>query len=143
MKDISLENANDFGIENKHSIMENGEKRFRLLCKSDKTAYIRAEGGNTGYWQKSHYHKTIKELYIIQKGSILVAEYINDKLEIKKINENEFFSLEPNIPHNIYMYPNTITHTVKYGKIDDYDWIPCGKLDKILKNINIKEYQKN
>lgn len=140
MIDISLENANEFGIENKHSIMENGEKRFRQICKNDNTAYIRAESGINGYWQNSHYHTSIKELYIVQKGSILLAKYLDDKLVIKKINENEFFSLEPNIPHNIYMYPNTVTHTVKYGKIDDYDWLPYEKLDEMLKKINIEDY---
>ena len=140
MTDISLESAIEFGIENKHSIMKNGEKRFRQICTKDKTAYIRGESGDNGYWQNSHYHKTIKELYIVQKGSILLAVYLNDKVKIKKVNENEFFSIGPNIPHNIYMYPNTVTHTVKYGTIDDNDWIPYEKLDEILKNINIRDY---
>lgn len=140
MIDISLESAAEFGIENKHSIMENGEKRFRQICNKDKTAYIRAESGDNGYWQNSHYHKTIKELYIVQKGSILLAAYLNDQAKIKKVNENEFFSIGPNIPHNIYMYPNTVIHTVKYGSIDNYDWIPYEKLDEILKKINIRNY---
>ena len=52
--------------------MDNGEKRFRQICIKDKTAYIRAEGGKVGYWQNSHYHKTIREIYIVQKGSILL-----------------------------------------------------------------------
>ncbi len=139
MKEITIEEARKYGIQSQHSIMENGEKRFRLMCERDKTGYIRGEGGKKGYWQNSHYHKTIRELYIVQKGKILFAQYKNNKLEINEVNENEMCKAEPNIPHNVYMYPNTVTHTIKYGEIEEADWIPFEKLDDMLKNIEIKE----
>lgn len=44
MEDISMRDAKKLGIKYEHSIMDNGEKRFRQLCLKDNTAYIRAEG---------------------------------------------------------------------------------------------------
>ena len=137
MQEIILLDEIKYGMKSKHTIMETGEKRFRQICMKDKSAYIRAEGLNKGYWQKSHYHKYAKEIYIVQKGSILLAQYINHKLHINRINEDETFIVDPEIPHNVYMYPNTITHTVKYGEGEEYDWEAFNKLDKILKEKNI------
>ena len=139
MKEMSTKDTTKFGIEYKNSIMENGEKRFRQICSKDKTAYIRAEGGETGYWQKSHYHKSIKEVYIVQKGTILMAQYINNKVKINKIDEEGIFKIEPNVPHNVYMYPNTVLHTVKYGRVKEYDWESFEQLDDMLKNQSIEE----
>lgn len=139
MEEITIEEAKKYGIQNQHSIMENGEKRFRLICERDKTGYIRAESGENGYWQKSHYHDSVKELYIVQNGTILLIQYINNELKINKLTEGEIFKIEPKIPHNVYMYPNTVSHTVKYGQIEEFDWKPFSKLDEMLKDINIEE----
>ena len=57
MQEIILLDEIKNGMKNKYTVMENGEKRYRQICMKDKTAYIRAEGGNKGYWQNSHYHK--------------------------------------------------------------------------------------
>lgn len=122
--------------------MDNGEKRFRQICSKDKTAYIRAEGGTKGYWQNSHFHNSISEVYIVQKGSILLAQYINSNVNIKKIEENEIFNVKPNVPHNVYMYPNTVLHTVKYGEVKEYDWQEFKKLDDILKEKTVEEIEK-
>ena len=137
MEDISIEEAEKYGIKNQHSILDTGEMRFRQICLKDNSAYIRAEGGKKGYWQKSHYHKYAREIYIIQKGSVIVAEYVKNKVKIKKHKEGDVFIIEPNIPHNIYMYPNTVSHTVKFGESDEYDWIRCEELDEKVKNIKI------
>ena len=137
MQEIILLDEIKNGMKNKYTVMENGEKRYRQICMKDKTAYIRAEGGNKGYWQNSHYHKYAKEIYIVQKGSILLVQYINGKLYTNKINEDETFIVSQNVPHNVYMYPNTITHTVKYGKVESEDWESFKKLDEIIKEKNI------
>ena len=121
MQDITVKDAEKYGIQNKHSLLKTGEKRFRQFCATDNTAYIRAEGPNKGYWQRSHYHKTVREIYIVQKGTILLAEYINNKMRIRKFEEGGIFVVEPNIPHNVYMCPNVVSHTVKY--IDNKNWI--------------------
>ena len=138
MQEIVLLDETKCGMKNKHTIMTTGEKRFRQICIKDKSSYIRAEGGDKGYWQKSHYHKHANEIYIIQKGSILLAQYIDGKVKIDKVNEDETFKVKPNIPHNVYMYPNTVTHTVKYGKNEEGDWFSFEKLDNILQNKKIK-----
>ena len=132
------------GMKNKHTIMSTGEKRYRQICMKDKTAYIRAEGLNKGYWQKSHFHKYVKEIYIVQKGGILLAQYIDGKVHINKVNEDETFIVFPNTPHNVYMYPNTITHTVKYGDGEEYDWEAFEKLDDMIKekNVDIEYFNK-
>lgn len=145
MREIILLDEIKYGMKNKHTIMNTGEKRFRQICMRDKTAYIRAEGGNKGYWQKSHYHKYVKEIYIVQKGSILLAQYIDGKVHINKVNEDETFIVFPNTPHNVYMYPNTITHTVKYGEGEEYDWEAFEKLDDKLKEkkIDINQFDNN
>lgn len=140
MQELSTKIAEEYGIETKHSIMENGEKRFRLVCLKDNSSYNRAESGEKSYWQNSHYHTSIRELYIVQKGEVLFAQQINGKLTIKKFKENEVFQSEPNVPHNVYMYQNAVIHTVKFGAIGEPDWIPCEELDEILENININEY---
>lgn len=142
MQEIILLDEIKYGMKNKHTVMNNGEKRYRQICMKDKTAYIRAEGGDKGYWQKSHYHKYVKEIYIVQKGSILLAQYIDGEVHINKVDEDETFIVFPNTPHNIYMYPNTITHTVKYGEGEEYDWEAFEKLDNILveKNIDINDF---
>ena len=141
MEDISIQEAIKHGIENKHSIMDTGEKRFRQVCLKDNTSYIRTEGGEEGYWQNSHYHSSIRELYRVQKGKILFVEYKNDELIVNKMKENDICKTEPNVPHNVYMYPNTVIHTVKYGTIKDADWIPFEQLDDILKDKTIEELQ--
>lgn len=135
MKDITAEDAEKYGIQNKHSILDNGEKRFRQYCSKDNTAYIRAEGLENGYWQRSHFHKSIREIYIVQKGPILLAQYINNKVKIQKFNESGIFIIEPNIPHNIYMYPHAVLHTVKYGKVEEYDWVSFDLLDEKIKEM--------
>ena len=71
MQEIILLDETKYGMKNKHTIMATGEKRYRQICMKDKTAYIRAEGLNKGYWQKSHYHKYAKEIplaMIFRKG---------------------------------------------------------------------------
>ena len=141
MQETILLDETKCGMKNKHTIMETGERRFRQICMKDKTSYIRAEGGSNGYWQKSHYHKYANEIYIVQKGSILLAEYIDGRVKINKISESETFKVSPKVPHNVYMYPNTITHTVKYGKSEEDDWESFATLDNILIEKNINDFE--
>ena len=61
----------------------------------------------------------------------------------EKYNEYDVFKIEPKIPHNIYMYPNAVLHTVKYGKVREYDWEPFEKLDEILNSKPIEEIEKS
>lgn len=65
MKEIKTDNLSEYGIEIKSHIMDNGEKRFRMIGK-DGSGYIRTESLDGG-WQKAHYHEKIQELYLVQK----------------------------------------------------------------------------
>ena len=94
--------------------------------------------GYGGGWQKSHYHTTINELYLVQKGTILFVELINDKTNVTKYSEGEFCVVHPMIPHNVYMFPNTITHTIKFGNCLNADWNECKELDEIITKIDTK-----
>ena len=136
MKEIQNNQLNEYGITTKHHIMDNGEKRFRLIG-DDGSSYIRTESSINSGWQNSHYHTTIKELYLVQKGTIIFAELINDKINTKKYTEGKFFISHPMIPHNVYMFPNTITHTIKFGDCSKTDWNECKELDDIIKTIDI------
>ncbi len=114
---ISSEEAERlYGIHCCHSKMPtNGEFRFRHLSNSDGTAYIRTQTADDGGWQNSHYHKGVKETYIIQQGWICYAEIRDGRQRYVKYEAGQLVTTEPFIAHNIYMPPHVIIHTVKHG----------------------------
>ena len=136
MKEISNFELKKYGIATKHHIMDNGELRFRLIG-SDGSAYIRTESSLDSGWQNSHYHTTIKELYLVQKGWILFAELLDDKVIIKKYTSEEYCISKPRVPHNVYMAPDTILHTIKFGDCAKADWERSERLDELIKKIDI------
>ena len=127
-------NLEIYGIRNYHTLMDNNEKRFRLISDKDNSSYIRTEGSSDGGFQNSHYHKFFKEMYIVQKGQIDIYEYKDGVLKINKLQEGDYFLINANTSHNVYMYPNSITHTVKFGNSQDNDWYPSHELDELIKN---------
>ncbi len=66
-RDVGLEEARSKGVSIEHNQMPNGEFRFRLKHE-DGTAYIRTEVTDSGGWQKSHYHRGVRETYIVQRA---------------------------------------------------------------------------
>lgn len=135
MKEIENNELYKFGISTKHNIMDNGERRFRLTG-SDGSAYIRTEATSNSGWQNSHYHATLKELFLVQEGSVYFIELINGKPVLKKYEKDQIFFSQPLIPHNMYMTPNTITHTIKFGDCTQKDWIASPELDELIKTGN-------
>lgn len=131
---ITDQNAYLNGISTKHEIMDNGQKRYRLTYNNVST-YIRSESPNENMWENSHMHSTIYEMYVIQEGMIFLAEYIDEKLVIKRYCTNEYCVSTPGIPHNTYIIANSIVHIVKFGDISTNDWIPCERLDDITKKL--------
>ena len=131
MREINNSELRKYGMHTKHHVMDNGELRFRLIG-SDGSAYIRTEASLDGGWQNSHYHTAIKELYLVQKGWILFAEVLDEKIVIKKYTSDEYCISQPGIPHNVYMAPNTILHTIKYGDCAKADWEKSEKLDELI-----------
>ena len=73
---------------------------------------------------------------------ILLAQYIEGNTKINRVEKGKIFNVEPNVPHNVYMYPNTVLHTVKYGEVEEYDWQEFKELDNILKNKTMEELEK-
>ncbi len=123
MTEISIKAAESaHGIACSHELMENGERRFRLR-KSDGTAYIRTEASTSGGWQRSHYHASVQETYIVQKGWMAFAELIEDALSLKIYRENESVTSRPNVIHNVYLPSEAVIHTVKHGVADGDDRI--------------------
>ena len=133
MQEISNNSLDKYGVKTFHQIMDNGELRFRLIG-SDKSSYIRTESQNNKGWQNSHYHENTNELYLVGKGKITVAIYEDGTIKYQNYVQNEFFAIEKGTIHNVYMYPDTILHTIKYGQISENDWISFPKLDALLLN---------
>lgn len=113
-RDLLPEEARTNGVSTEHSEMPNGELRFRLKHE-DGTAYIRTEATDSGGWQKSHFHRNARETYIVQRGRMALAELVEGALRIRIFGPNDICTTEPNVSHNVYMYRNSVIHTVKHG----------------------------
>ena len=129
-RDVGPEEARTKGVSIEHNEMPNGEFRFRLKH-DDGTAYIRTEATDSGGWQKSHYHRSVRETYIVQRGRMALAELVEGALKIRIFGPNEICTTEPNVSHNVYMYRNSVIHTVKHGEAaDSADWHSNPLLDE-------------
>ena len=117
--------------------MPNTETRYRLKI-DENTLYSITKSGDNISWQNSHYHKYCNELYLVQKGRVLIV--IQDEKEISKkiLEEGQMIEIKPNVPHNIYMFENTETCVLKYGDVKQNDWYPDENLDNICKKIDIQ-----
>lgn len=133
MKDI-IENdlllEKNIAIENEQ--MPNGETRFRVRW-SDYSGVNITNSSDTPSWQNAHYHKVCKELYVVQKGKILIALDNDDKVDYKELQKGELFLIEPFIKHNVYMFSDTMTYVLKFGDVVRDDWFYAEKLDEISK----------
>ena len=135
---LTEDEITEHGISTNHEIMDNGELRFRLVS-SDGSCYIRTVAPEKGVWQNSHHHATISETAIVQKGWVAFAEYINEKLVLRKIETGEMFTTKPGVPHNMYLPKNSVIHCVKHGDCSVNDWIASPVLDKLTKSLTEKD----
>ena len=135
MKQIEEIELSQYGIRTNHSIMDNGERRFRLSG-ADGSCYIRTEAAEDSGWQNSHYHTRLSELCIVQEGWVVYAELIDGKAVANKYTAGETYLIRPMIPHNSWMAPNSILHTVKFGDCSDPDWIASPELDALVKGVD-------
>jgi hypothetical protein len=135
-RDIEVHEARAKGVWTEHSEMPNGELRFRLRH-DDGTAYSRTEAAGNGGWQKSHHHRNVRETYITQRGRMALAELIDGALRMRVFGSNEICTTEPNIPHNVYLYPDAVIHTVKHGDAGSAtDWHSDPSLDEKTLHLN-------
>lgn len=131
LRAISPEEAQQKGIFTAHSLMDTGERRYRLSC-NDGSSYIRTVAGDTGAWQSSHYHKWMQEHYIVQSGWVVFAELATDQTALfTRVEAGGAFAFKPGVSHNLYMSPNSIVHTVKFGEAEGIDWFAAPDLDAL------------
>ena len=118
-----------YGIQTSGVKMDNGETRFRLT--SAQSSYIRTETKDQTGWQNSHYHSEQTEVFLVEKGEVLCAAIVDEKIVLKMYYSGECFSVGPMIPHNLRLSKNSLMHTVKYG--GKPDWIAYPQLDQYLR----------
>jgi hypothetical protein len=144
---LSAEEARERGISTVHSRMANGEIRFRLRSK-DGTAYIRTEASHSpdsdrDSWQSSHFHQTVRETYIVQTGRIALVELVdNGKVRTRLFEPDGIVTTMPFIPHNVFMFAGSVTHTVKHGIAGDVtDWHAFEPLDAVTRDKGLRPQQ--
>lgn len=136
---ISINDAkSQYGITTNHEEIDDTELRFRLVS-NDGSAYIRTVACDKGRWQKSHFHKAVRETYIVQQGWMAMASLRNGNLLVNRYEVGEMVTTEPYIRHNIYLPAHAIIHTVKHGHADKNDKFEAPDLDVLTKNIT-EEY---
>jgi hypothetical protein len=72
-------------------------------------------------WQDAHYHKSVKETYIVQRGWIGFAEKVGDSFRLRILKEGAIVTSQPGIHHNVFMPDGAVIHTVKHGAGDGED----------------------
>ncbi len=135
MKKIDNSDALMFGISANHEIMDNDEMRFRLIS-GHGSSYILTKSGHTAYWQKAHLHQMMTELYLVEKGSAIIVIYENERYQLKRLYENESLMIKPGVAHNLYIFEDSIIHTVKYGALSN-DWHSYPELDEICQKLDL------
>jgi hypothetical protein len=72
-----------------------------------------------------------------QRGRIAFAELIDGELRIRVFGPDEICTTEPNVPHNVYLYRDTVIHTVKHGDEGSVaDWHADPSLDEKVDHLN-------
>ena len=135
---LTDQQAKELGVTTRHERMDNGELRFRL-CVSDGSSYIRTEASGQSGWQNSHLHRYVHELNVIQQGTMLVVEERNGDLVPRVLRTGDFYLCPLNVPHNSYLLPGTVAHTVKYGQaLPDVAWGAWPKLDLRCRALDVE-----
>ena len=67
-------------------------------------------------WQNAHYHKGIRETYIVERGMMVFASITKGGVHVvKTYAAGDVVTSKPGISHNVYLFPGTAIHTVKHG----------------------------
>ncbi len=135
---LTPEEAARLGVSTLHERMDNGEYRFRLRH-TDGSSYIRTQAGETSGWQNSHLHRMTFELNVVQEGVMLLVEDLCGTPEIRVLRAGDSFLSRPNVPHNSYLMPGTVAHTVKMSCPPEGDWVACSALDPVCRALDINK----
>lgn len=134
---LSSQQAEALGITARHERMDNGELRFRL-CGMDGSSYIRTEVGAESGWQNSHLHRHVHELNVVQQGAMVVVESRQEELTVLVVRAGESYLCPLDLPHNCYLLPGSVVHTVKYGSgLPAVDWVACPQLDSLCQTLDV------
>jgi hypothetical protein len=132
---IAVDLADEYGIETHHERMPNGELRFRMYGREG-SGYVRVISGPRGAWQNSHYHRQIRETYIVETGWMVLAEWQSEAHDVvlKRFGAGGIVTTEPMRKHNVYLPAETVIHVVKHGSaLGEADWIAAPDLDVVTK----------
>lgn len=108
------------------------ERRYYVKGPGSYILTIAERGG----WQDAHYHKDFNEIIIVQKGEIIIS-YLNSDT-VSHIIAGEAMEILKGETHNIYMFPGSITHCIKYGNVKKGDWIPDEEFTKYCKTLVVE-----
>lgn len=133
------EEAAALGVTTSHERMDNGELRFRLQS-DDGSKYCRTQASGGSGWQNSHLHHTTYEMNVVQAGAVLVVTGTEDGHSLRLCRAEDWFLSLPGVPHNCYLYPGAVLHTVKFGAaIAQGDWIADPALDALCRTLDVED----
>ena len=125
--------------------MENGEKRIRFTGNGTSNPFSHIAVVMDRYvkaaWQNAHYHLVTVETWIVEKGCQIIIEQTSDGYKIIVMRKGDVYTSTIGIAHNCYVFPDTITHTIKTtvgNSTFDNDWKKAEKLDEYSKSINME-----
>jgi hypothetical protein len=126
------------GLSRDDTVMETGEARFRMTL-GDGSGTILCECGERGYWQNAHYHESTTELICVQHGMVayISESKCGDALALYPAGSS--FRIDKRVHHNVYMFPNSITYTVKLTEDAQKDWHAAPELDTRSKALTESE----
>jgi hypothetical protein len=127
------------GLTRRDELMGTGEYRFRLTL-HDGSGYICCLAPPSGLWQNAHYHKKTSETFAVQHGKALYVNLLDSEYRCQLIQAGEAITIKPFTHHNVYMFPDTITHTIKYGAGEDNDWYPCELTNAWCKKLDLNAF---
>ena len=93
-----------------------------------------------GGWQGCHYHVYTQELYVVQRGEILVAHFAEDGMTTPfdaVYFAGDSFSFEPGVVHDVCTKPGSLFITIKtrLKSGEGSDRVPAPGFDEIVSKI--------
>lgn len=142
MREITPAEANEtYSVKTAfHEMQPGGEVRFRLLH-GDGTRYIRTEYPDSakGTWQEAHYHRSVLETYIVQKGWIAFADDREGALRLRILTSGDIVTVQPGVRHNVYLPSGCIFHTIKHGAGQGEDKEPAPEFNVKCESLSTEE----
>jgi fructose-1,6-bisphosphatase/inositol monophosphatase family enzyme len=127
-------NAEKVGLRRNDEVMETGEARFRTVL-GDGSGMILCVNEGCGYWQNAHYHEHTVEIIYVQKGHVACIASEGGTERICLYAAGAHFALGKGLRHNVYMFPGSVTYTIKLTDGTQSDWHFAPELDARSKTL--------